>query len=360
MKAFTILASLAFLWTPLLALGDSTAFLGRGANVRAEASDADFAALAATGATLVRIYFANRPLRDMEPPYAFNQQNFALLDHDLDLCQKLGLRVIIDPHTFPGEEFSRFTTAGTDSIWFDPKFAAMAAQLWTEIAQRGSQRGSVIAGYDLLNEPALPNMGKSGSMADYNALVSRLISAIRAVDTTHPIIIESPMLFTGLKQFTSKSNQTFQSYLAAPPRHQGNEPALIYSLHMYEPSQFSYQGSGDKPMGLPYPGVVNGQTWNARKMAEYFAPVVEFQKRYNVQIYLGEFSTVRWVRGDGDHWLKDVLEFAEAHRWSWTYHEWRGADMWDPEKTSDRDDRKRYPSTPRLDLLKSYWRLGSQ
>jgi len=363
MSVVRMIASMALIaGIPLMAMGDSTKFLGRGVNIAAEAPENAFAAFAATGGNLVRLTFPNRPLRNMTPPYAFNQENMALLDHDLDICQKYGLNVVIDPHTFPGEEFSQFTTRPTDPIFSDAKYLTLAAELWTAIAKRESQRGSVVAGYDLMNEPALPNMGPRGTPADYNAIVRRLIQAIRSVDATHPIIIEAPNLFDGTGRWAAKSNQAFGIYFDPPP---ANVKNLIYSFHMYQPSQLTgeqlaNQGTGQTAQQLKYPGVINGEMWNWEKIAEYFAPALAFQKKYKVQIYVGEFSATRWTGDNGNRWLHDVINYMEVHHWSWTYHEWRGGDMWDAEKTSNPNDKNRYPSTPRLNLLKSYWKLGDR
>jgi len=54
------------------------------------------------------------------------------------------------------------------------------------IAQRLSTRGSEVAGYDLLNEPAIPPGARKNSPADWNGLARRMIAAIRAKDSTHP------------------------------------------------------------------------------------------------------------------------------------------------------------------------------
>lgn len=340
----------------LFAAGISPAFLGRGVVIAAEAPERNFADFAATGGNLVRIYFANRPLRNMTPPYEYNEQNFALLDHDLDICQKYNLQAIVDPHTFPGMEGSVFTTHAKDPLWHEGKYAELAIQLWTVLAKRLSQRGSVVAGYDLLNEPALPNMGQRGTPADWNGLAARIVAAIRTQDATHPVIIESPLLSLGGGRFAARFNDSFASYLGGPP-----DPNVVYSLHMYDPMEFTYQGVDHNPMPVDYPGMIDGEMWDASRIAKYFAPVLAFQRRYHVPIYIGELSSVRWSGDAGNRYLHDVIEYAEAHQWSWTYHEWRGADAWDAEKSNySRDDHQRRTSTPRLELLKSYWKRGNR
>lgn len=334
----------------------STPFLGRGANISASDPESTFASFAAAGGHLVRLSFATRPLRNLTPPYAFNQQNLALLDHDLDICQKYGLHVVVDPHVLPGMDSSHFTMSPKDSFWGDPKFMAMAVQLWTQIAGRLADRGSVVAAYDLMNEPALPDMGRKGSGADWNAMAAQLIRAVRAKDPNRPVIIEAPVIFAGANRFVADRAAAFATYLAGPPARN-----VIYSLHMYTPQAFTFEGLNSGDLGLKFPGMINEQLWDAARIAEFFQPVANFQREYHVQIYLGEFSAVRWSGDSGNTYLRDVIEYAEAHGWSWTYQEWRGADPWDAEKSNfNRADHKRYATTPRLQMLTSYWKRGDK
>lgn len=354
LRTFGHIACLALVF-PFFAIGtrsiaQSTPFLGRGVNDgNANIPEKQFADFAATGGNLFRLQLAKVPLREMNPPYAFNEQNFAVLEHDLDMCQKYKLNCIVDPHVFPGME-DIFTTHARDQLWSDSKFGELAVQEWSVIAERLAKRGSEVAAYDLVNEPALPPGARKGSAADWNGLAKRMIAAIRAKDANRPIIIEAPIIAENGRQLMSR-NDAFKSYLTAPP-----EANVIYSVHMYDPKSLA-QGKESK---VEYPGEIDGEKWNAETIARHFAPVVAFQEKYHVQIYLGEFGCVRWQGESGNRYLKDIIDFAEAHHWSWTYHDWRGADWWDAEKSDKRDDEQRHPSTPRLTMLESYWKLGDK
>jgi hypothetical protein len=44
-----------------------------------------------------------------------------------------------------------------DALWRDFRLHGQLIKLWSRIAYRYKDRGRVIAGYDLLNEPSLPN-----------------------------------------------------------------------------------------------------------------------------------------------------------------------------------------------------------
>jgi endoglucanase len=329
--------------------GQSTKFLGRGVTANGKIiTETDLADFAATGGNLVRLQLQFMPLRDVTPPYAINEGNLALLERDLDWCAKHNLNCIVDPHLLPGLRESR---DGTDPMWTDPRFGDMAVSLWSFIAQRLSHRGSEVAGYDLMNEPLVPGGAPKSSVGDWDHLANRMIAAIRAYDTTHPIIIEAPDVVIRHGQIEGRL-KAIESYFSPPA-----DSNLIYSVHVYNPMGLTY----DRQAGAHYPGVIDGRQWDARMIAQDLAPVVAFQKKYQVQIYVGEIGSARWTGDNGNRWIKDQLEFYEAHHWSWTYINWRGADIWDAEKNNyDAGDKQRYASTQRLSLLHQYWKRGRQ
>ena len=118
---------------------------------------------------------------------------------------------------------------------------------------------------------------------------------------------------------------------------------MIYSIHYYKPQDsFTHQGvyfpdnvttkeQARQYIGKTYPGLHGGTTWNKAKIEESMAPVIAFQKKYNVPIFAGEFSVVRWAPvASAKEWLTDVIGIFEQNNWSWCYHafrEWHGWDL---------------------------------
>lgn len=320
----------------------------RGADTRPTVSEQDVRDFAALGGKLLRVTMNTRPFVSKEPPYGFNEEAFRLLDGLLDACEKHGVRLVIDPHTTPGTERTT-TTMPQDRLWSDFTWHEHLIRMWARLAERYRGRGAVIAGYDLLNEPALPNGGAAGTPADWNLLVRKLVKTIRAVDRTHTIIIEPPVLLMPDRRRLNRLEG--MQYLEAPP-----DSNVVYSPHMYEPHQFTHQGVQGRPEGVHYPGAIAGKEWNRAAIEEAMAPVVRFQKRYGVPIFLGEFSAPRWTGEDGNRYVRDVIETCEKLGWSWAYHAWREADVWDAERDNfDRNSHDRRPHTPRLDLLRRFW-----
>jgi endoglucanase len=325
----------------------------RGANTRPTITEQDVQEFAALGGNLLRINGNTRPLMKKQPPYDFDEDNFTLLDHMLDYCQKYGVHVVIDPHTTPGTEMPT-TTRPTDKLWSDFTYQHYLINLWEKIAARYKDRGDVIAGYDLLNEPSLPNGGAAGTPADWNLLVRKLIKVIRAADKTHTIIIEPPTIRTPEGKVLTRLQG--MAYLEAPA-----DANVVYSPHMYEPHEFTHQGVQGRLEGVAYPSVIRGTRWDREAMEKAFEPVAEFQRKHNVPIFMGEFSAPRWVGEDGNRYVRDIIESCEKNGWSWAYHSYREADVWNAEMSnSDKQDRNRRASTPRLDLLKSFFKLNGK
>ncbi|MDI9385891.1 MAG: cellulase (glycosyl hydrolase family 5), partial [Verrucomicrobiota bacterium] len=69
-------------------------------------------------------------------------------------------------------------------------------------------------------------------------------------------------------------------------------------------------------------------------------PVRVFQRAYNVHIYVGEFSAIRWAPGAVDY-LRDCIELFEEYDWDWSYHAYREWDGWSVEHGDDPEDRAR-------------------
>ncbi len=320
----------------------------RGANTDATLDEDGVRAFAAAGGNLLRVSQNVRPLMKRTSPYDVDETNFARLDTLLSWAEKYGVKVVIDPHTAPGTQQGT-TTLPTDLFWNDASYHDHLVRLWAFIAERYKDRGAVIAGYDLLNEPALPNGGPEGTPADWNGLVRRLIATIRALDPVHTIIVEPPVIVTPGKPYIRRFEG--MRYLEAPPAQN-----LVYSPHMYEPHDFTHQGLDGRPEPVAYPSVVKGKLWDRAAIEAEMQPALEFQQKYKVPIYIAEFSAPRYRGEDANRYVRDVIELCEKYGWSWTYHAWRGSEIWDPElNNEDRADRRRQDSTPRLDMLKSFW-----
>jgi hypothetical protein len=288
---------------------------------------------------LVRFEKSDNPL-DLVAYDRWLQGALKQLDAALPLCEKYGLRVVVDLHSPPGGQFLRGGYAGADrGLFTDAACQRKFVEVWQQMAKR--YKGvKAIWGYDLANEP-LESIGGEDQV-DWQELAQRAAEAIRTIDAERTIIVEPGEggLPPGLKALRP---------LAVPN--------VVYSVHMYLPHAFTHQGVFGPGKAYRYPGEIDGQRWDKAHLEAALRPAVEFQQKYNVHIYIGEFSAIRWAPDQSaQRYLKDLIDIFEAHDWDWSYHAFREWDGWSVEHGGDRQDRRPAASpTDREQLLRAWF-----
>jgi len=245
----------------------------------------------------------------------------------LDIAKELGLAVVLDLHQIPNDNPAPVPpnpdpekNPHWDSIqwWNDESHLRVMIECWRELAEICKDRDQVIW-FDLLNEPLEWSVVHSQPSypPKWPQWAQKVIHEIRKIDTKHPIVVEPGpgMLCWGFRGFPP---------LKDPYRD------IIYSFHPYQAFEYTHQGVYANRKIIPYPGVTGdsgGGMWDAKRMEAEMAPVIEFQKKYGVRIWVGEFSVARWAP-DGEKWLRDSIEIFEKHGWDWSYHALREAYVW--------------------------------
>ena len=245
------------------------------------------------------------------------------LDAALPLCERYGIYVVVDLHSPPGGKSTVSGYVGTDDRLFtDRAVQDKFVDVWRGIARR-YQGARPIWGFDLANEPVEEFVEEGCD--DWYDLAERTALAIREIDPQRTIIVEAPPWGSpeSLAEFTPIA-----------------VPNVVYSAHMYVPHQFTHQGvhERDQPP-VSYPGQIAGKYWDKEALRAALQPVVDFQRNYNVHIYMGEFSAIRWAPGDSAcRYLRDLIEIFEEHGWDWSYHAFREWSGWSVEHGPDRND----------------------
>ena len=102
----------------------------------------------------------------------------------------------------------------------------------------------------------------------------------------------------------------------------------IYSIHLYEPAQFTMQGvTPNMPTGVTYPGIIGIVRRDRARMARSLQVVADYQRFYHVAVYIGELSAIRWAPG-AEVWPRDAISIFEANGWDWSYHAFRKWQGW--------------------------------
>ncbi len=256
------------------------------------------------------------------------------LDQALEGAHRYGIKVVIDLHSPPGGRYENHDLAIFNEISYQDHYVA----LWEKIARR-YQGNPAVWGYDLINEP-VQNRPSPPGVADYLGTQVRAATAIRAIDAQVPIFIAAA-------EWDSAAG-----FRELEPVGLSN---VIYQVHMYVPGEFTHQGVGNDRTGIAYPGRIGGVDWNKDRLRRELQPARDFQLAYNVHIYVGEFSAIRWAPGAVDY-LRDCIELFEEYGWDWTYHAYREWDGWSVEHGNNpRDHAPSAEPTDRQQLLLSWF-----
>ncbi len=222
--------------------------------------------------------------------YFDSPMGYKLIDSYLRWCEQAGIYVILDMHVAPPEE-----TNDNGKFWTDPVSRQKLLDLWSAIAARYANR-TIVAGYDLFNEPAPPQEDQ------WWTLVSDISSVIRAVDNQHILFIEPAMTGQGEGDFRLQ-----------------NDPNVVYSYHDYYPFIMTHAGygwAGDSPVPVdyPYPGrALTGLEWAnwAPDAATFKGKATSWKQQVSGSLTVptgAEFATIKLsVAGNvGSVWFDDV------------------------------------------------------
>jgi len=252
-------------------------------------------------------------------------------DKALAACERYGIKVLVDLHTPPGGRAG----GGVCRMFREKRYQDKLIEVWDRIARRYKGR-EVVYAYDLLNE-AVEGVVADG-LLNWRELATKATEAIRAVDPGKPVVFE-PSPWGGPDGFDTLEPLDLDR--------------VIYSFHMYRPHNFTHQGVYDDKTGIVYPGRIDGELWDKERLREEMLPAIEFQEEFNVHMYVGEFSVIRWAPGDSGYcYLCDVIDLFEEYGWDWSYHAFREWDGWSAEHGPDRGDRNPAEApTRRMELL---------
>lgn len=253
----------------------------------------------------------------------------------LDDAHEVGLKVVLTMLNLPGSRWRQQNDGKDDlRLWREPKYAQQAAEFWRQLAARLKGHPALVA-YNLLNEPhperasgfddfwAQPFRAwyekAAGTAADLNRFNRQLVAAIRAVDATTPIVIESGLYATPW------------AFEYLEPVDDAN---TLYSFHMYEPYEYTThrinQGRFAYPGAVPVGGKQQRREWNREELRKFLQPVVDWSRRHKIaphRVVVGEFGVDRRTKGAAAY-LADLVSLFNEQGWHWAFYAFR-EDTWD-------------------------------
>ncbi|MDD5570552.1 MAG: cellulase family glycosylhydrolase [Bacteroidales bacterium] len=257
---------------------------------------------------------------------------FLLLDSAVKWCTANGLQMIVDMHSL------------SEGLFISSAAQTRLVDTWKIIATKYKNANTVWA-YDLANEPDNNKITWpiGSDVLFWNELADTIAKAIRSIDADKPVIVES--------------------YWAMPENFNNlvpidfSIPNIIYSPHFYEPHLFTHQTLYGNITHYSYPGVIGGKYYDKDTLKKLLQPVKNFQDKYRVPIYVGEFSAIRWAPNNSAYnYIRDCIEIFEEYNWDWSYHAFREYQGWDVEYTTDSSNINKSPvQTDRELLLRLYF-----
>jgi endoglucanase len=279
----------------------------------------DLVNIKSLGCDVIRLPINLHYMTGGAPDYIVDPLFFYFLDQIVDWSEELELHLILDNHTFDVD-------ASTD-----PDVDRVLVPIWSQMAEHYKDRSAYLY-YEVLNEP------HGIADARWGQIQQQVITAIRAVDGTHTIVV------TGAG-WGSYNNLKYLPFY--------RDENLIYSFHFYDPFMFTHQGaSWTNPSMAPLAGVpfpygagpmpacppaLKG-TWvesslnsykndgTVKRVKELIDVAVRFRDEREVPVFCGEFGVYRLNSKDDQrvYWYEVVQSYLQERKIAWTIWDYEG------------------------------------
>jgi len=177
-------------------------------------SEKDIELIAEWGFNSIRLPFHYQFFSPIESPGVFIDDGFRIIDSLLVWCKCNNLYLILDMHCAPGGQNSGniSDSDGEAKLWTVASNQERTIDIWRHIAEHYANEDWII-GYDLLNEPVLPD---GFTNTDLKNLYISIKNAIREVDQNHILFIEGNWYATDFSGLTPKFDNN-----------------MVYAFHKY-------------------------------------------------------------------------------------------------------------------------------
>ena len=319
----------------------------RGASTRLNLTEGEIKKFKSWGGNILRMGFSGAPGDERfrfsqkhanilnSPDYMqmydkWFEETFAVVKNKLDICAKYNVKVALVLGSYPG-----FRYWNKDLKMFNEKrYADKFVEIWKRIATDLKGHPAVWC-YDLINEPIQTRPYK------YDAIKLQYMAskAIREVDPETAICVAA---------INWSNPDGFETLYPLPLKN------IIYQAHMYLPHSHTHYNVGSRPERANPPAYPDAEADN-KFLRESLKPIIDFQKKWGAQIYIGEFSCVRWLKG-ADKYISDCIDIFEENNWHWSYHSFCEASVWNVEFDSNKNNLKpsKVDTPSKKLLLKAY------
>jgi endoglucanase len=279
----------------------------------------DFENIQSLGCDVIRVPVSLLEMTGGEPEYTIDPLFYYFMDEVVSWAEDLGISLILDNVAYE-------LGIPTPVTIGDPLI-----KIWTQVASHYKDRSTKIF-YEVQNEP------HQIDAQVWDSIQQEVITAIRAVDTIHTIIV-GPV--------------NWNSYHNLDDLSEYPDNNLIYTFHFYDPLVFTHQGATwiEPPLvslsGVPFPydagrmpdcpADLSG-TWVEGSLLAYPSEGTEafvqelidiaglFKTQRNVRVYCGELgvSIHNAVDNDRLYWHNRVRSFLEENGIAWSIWAYNG------------------------------------
>lgn len=296
----------------------------RGEARRQHIHEDDFARLEQLGFDFVRIPIDEVQFWDEEGNKL--PEAWELLDNALKWSIKHHLRAIVDLHIIRSHYFNAVNEGGADAntLFTSDKAQQDLINMWYQLsdALKGYSNDSVA--YEFMNEPV------ADDHEQWNQLIAKVHKALREREPQRTLVVGS----------NRWQGYETMKYLKVPE----GDKNIVLSFHYYNPMLLTHYGAWWTPLGkykgkINYPGVLvskedyeaapdslkpmlepyTKQEWNIDKIREDFKDAIEVAKKYDLQLFCGEWGVYEPVdRELAYKWTKDMLAVFDEFNIAWT------------------------------------------
>jgi endoglucanase len=284
-----------------------------------------------------------------------------LLNNALDWARKYDLRAIVDLHIIRSHYFNAVNESdqAANTLFTSEEAQEGLINLWRQLSEFLKDRNNDWVAYEFMNEPV------AEEHEQWNQLVAKVHKALRELEPQRTLVIGSNLW---------QGHQTIK-FLKVPE----GDKNIILSFHYYNPMILTHYGAWWSPLCAAYKGKVNypgvlvskedydaapdaikpelkqftEEVWNIDKIREQFKDAIEAAKKYDLQLFCGEWGVYEPVdRELAYNWYRDMLTVFDEFDIAWTT--WcYDADFgfWDQQRHTFKD-------RPLVELLMSGKKLG--
>ncbi len=235
-----------------------------------------------------------------DAPFTIDAKFAERVDWAVDQAVKNELNIIVNVHHY-GEMNS------------DPdKHLPRLVAIWEQLSARYKNRPDRLV-LELLNEPHTKLID-----AKWNAVIPKILAAIRKHHATRPVIVGPPF---------------WNAIWALDKLQLPDDQNLILTVHFYDPFEFTHQGASwakgaDKWKGRKWTGSDAEQAAIRKSLDQ----AVAWAKKHERPVFLGEFGAYQEADMESRaRWTRFVAREAEKRGFSWAYWEFcAGFGAYDP------------------------------